>query len=69
MNGAHCSVRTCCLILGGSLLPANYELGALSLLNKAHMEPWRLYFGQPARWPKEIDPDAAYFHRGTGYVV
>jgi hypothetical protein len=33
------------------------------------MEPWRLYFGQPARWPKEIDPDAAYFHRGTGYVV
>ena len=67
--GAHCFVGTSCVILGGSVLPDHCVLGALSLLNKAHTQPWHLYGGQPARQLKAIDPDAAYFHRSTGYVV
>jgi acetyltransferase-like isoleucine patch superfamily enzyme len=67
--GAHCFVGTSCVILGGSILPDHSVLGALSLLNKAHMEHWGLYAGQPARRLKAIDPDAAYFSRLQGYVV
>jgi len=44
-------------------------LGALSLLNKVHSEPWCLYAGQPARRLKAIQADAAYFIRSQGYVV
>jgi hypothetical protein len=44
-------------------------LGALSLLNKVHSEPWSLYAGQPARRLKAIQADAAYFSRRQGYVV
>ncbi len=67
--GAYCFVGTSCVILGGSTLPDHSVLGALSLLNKGHMEPWGLYAGQPARRLKTIDPDAAYFSRLQGFVV
>ncbi len=67
--GAHCFVGISCVILGGSVLPDHCVLAALSLLNNVHTEPWRLYAGQPARQLKAINPDAAYFHRSTGYVV
>jgi acetyltransferase-like isoleucine patch superfamily enzyme len=67
--GAHCFVGTTCVILGGSVLPDHSVLGALSLLNKPHSEPWSIYAGQPARRIKAIDPEAAYFHRSQGYVV
>jgi acetyltransferase-like isoleucine patch superfamily enzyme len=67
--GAYCFVGTSCVILGGSILPDHSVLGALSLLNKAHMEPWGLYAGQPARRLKAIDPNAPYFWRSIGCVV
>ena len=66
--GAHCFVGTACVILGGSVLPDHSVLGALSLLNKSHSEPWSLYAGQPARRLKAIDPGAAYFSRTRGFV-
>jgi acetyltransferase-like isoleucine patch superfamily enzyme len=67
--GGHCFVGTACVILGGSVLPDHSVLGALSLLNKAHNEPWGLYAGQPARWVKAIDHSAAYFRRTRGFVA
>ena len=42
-------------------------LGALSLLNMAHTEPWSLYDGQPVRLLKPIEQAAAYFSRRVGY--
>jgi acetyltransferase-like isoleucine patch superfamily enzyme len=66
--GAYCFVGTSCVILGGSALPDHSVLGALSLLNKVHKEPWGLYAGQPARWVKAIEPSAAYFMRTRGFV-
>ena len=66
--GAYCFVGTNCVILGGSVLPDHCVLGALSLLNKAHSEPWGLYAGQPARRLKSIDPSATYFNRTRGFV-
>lgn len=67
--GAHCFVGTACVILGGGALPDHSVLGALSLLNKPHSEPWSLYAGQPARRIQPIDPEAAYFRRRQGFVV
>jgi acetyltransferase-like isoleucine patch superfamily enzyme len=67
--GAYCFVGSSCVILGGSVLPDHSVLGALSLLNKPHSEPWGLYAGQPAEWRKAIDPSAAYFSRSSGFVV
>lgn len=67
--GAYCFVGISCVILGGSVLPDHCVLGALSLLNKPHSEPWGLYAGQPAERRKAIDPTAAYFSRGNGFVV
>ena len=67
--GSYCFVGTSCVILGGSILPDHSVLGALSLLNKAHIEPWGLYAGQPARRLKVIESSAAYFSRSGGYVV
>jgi acetyltransferase-like isoleucine patch superfamily enzyme len=66
--GAYCFVGTSCVILGGSVLPDHSVLGALSLLNKPHGEPWSLYGGQPARRLKPIDSSAAYFCRSRGFV-
>jgi acetyltransferase-like isoleucine patch superfamily enzyme len=67
--GAHCFVGSNCVILGGSELPHHSVLGALSLLNKAHSQPWSLYGGQPARRLKAIEDSALYFTREKGYVV
>lgn len=66
--GAYCFVGSSCVILGGSALPDHSVLGALSLLNKVHIEAWSLYAGQPARRLKPIDPAAAYFSRQQGFV-
>lgn len=67
--GAYCFVGTSCVILGGAVLPDHCVLGALSLLNKSHTEPWSLYAGQPATRLKAIPADAAYFSRTQGFVV
>jgi acetyltransferase-like isoleucine patch superfamily enzyme len=67
--GAYCFVGSNCVILGGSVLPDHSVLGALSLLNKVHCQPWSLYAGQPARRLKSIDREAAYFSRRQGFVV
>lgn len=67
--GSYCFVGTSCVILGDSVLPDHSVLGALSLLNKAHREPWGLYAGQPAKRVKAIALDAAYFSRSQGFVV
>jgi hypothetical protein len=67
--GAYCFVGSNCVILGGSELPHHSVLGALSVLNKVHRQPWSLYAGQPARRLKAIESSAAYFTREQGYVV
>ena len=67
--GAYCFVGSNCVILGGSVLPDQCVLGALSLLNKPLSETRCLYGGQPARRLKPIDPNAAYFSRSNGFVV
>jgi UDP-3-O-[3-hydroxymyristoyl] glucosamine N-acyltransferase len=67
--GAYCFVGSNCVILGGSALPDQCVLGALSLLNKPLSETRCLYGGQPARRLKPIDPNAAYFSRSNGFVV
>ena len=67
--GAYCFVGSNCVILGGSVLPDQCVLGALSLLNKPFSESWSLYGGQPARRLKPIDANAAYFSRLEGFVV
>lgn len=67
--GAYCFVGSNCVILGGSVLPDQCVLGALSLLNKPQREPLSLYAGQPARRVKAINPKAAYFSRRRGHVV
>lgn len=66
--GNHCFVGTNCILLGGSALPDRSVLGALSVLGKEYEEIHSLYAGNPARRVKQIDADAAYFHRVTGYV-
>ena len=66
--GSHCFVGSNCVILGGSTLPDQSVLGALSLLNKHFEEPWSLYAGQPAKWLKPIDSSSTYFSRSIGYV-
>ena len=66
--GSYCFVGTNCIILGGSTLPDNSVLGALSLLNNSFVEPWILYGGQPAKKIKQIDKDDAFFSRSIGFV-
>ena len=66
--GSYCFVGSNCVILGGSILPDNSVLGALSLLNKPFSEPWKIYAGQPARLIKPIDQTASYFNRPVGFV-
>lgn len=66
--GAYCLVGTRVTALGGSALPDRSVLGAGSVLNKAHVEPFQVYAGQPAKAVKALDPEAAYFHRPSGFV-
>ena len=66
--GSYCFLGSNCVILGGSILPDNSVLGALSLLNKPFSEPWKIYAGQPARLIKPIDQTASYFNRPVGFV-
>jgi len=66
--GAYCLVGTRVTVLGGASLPDRSVLGAGSVLNKAHAGGCAVYAGQPAARVKELDPDAAYFHRSRGFV-
>jgi acetyltransferase-like isoleucine patch superfamily enzyme len=66
--GAYCLVGTRVTVLGGSALPDRSVLGAGSLLNKVHVEECGVYAGQPAARVKNLDPEAAYFHRPRGFV-
>ena len=66
--GAYCLVGTRVTVLGGAALPDRSVLGAGSVLNKAHIEEFAVYAGQPAAKVKAIDPEAAYFHRTRGFV-
>ena len=66
--GDYCLVGTRVTVLGGAALPDRSVLGAGSVLNKAHTEPFRVYAGQPAVSVKVIEPEAAYFHRAQGFV-
>ena len=68
-SGTYCFVGSNCVILSGSVLPNHSVLGALSLLNKAHTQTWRLYAGQPAQWRKPIAPDTANFNSERGFVL
>lgn len=66
--GAYCFVGTSVVVLGGSALPSYSVLGACSLLNRPHAQPWGIYAGQPAVHKKPIDKAAAYFNRSEGFV-
>ena len=66
--GAYCIVGSRVTVLGGAALPDRSVLGAASTLNKAHTEECAVYAGQPAVQVKRLDPEAAYFHRPTGFV-
>jgi len=66
--GAYCLVGTRVTVLGGAVLPDCTVLGAGSLLNKVHIEEYAVYAGQPAKKVKDLDPEAAYFHRQRGFV-
>lgn len=66
--GAYCLVGTRVTVLGGAALPDRSVLGAGSVLNKAHTEEHAVYAGQPAAKVKDLDPEAAYFHRKSGFV-
>ncbi|MBV9658043.1 MAG: acyltransferase [Verrucomicrobia bacterium] len=66
--GAYCFVGTGCVLLGGAALPDRSVLGALSLLNKAHVEPGQLYAGVPARPVVSLPADARFFSRAEGYI-
>ena len=67
--GAYCFVGTGCVLLGGAALPDRSVLGALSLLNKAQVEPGQLYAGVPARLVAPVPADAAFFSRTAGFIV
>lgn len=66
--GEYCFVGTACVLLGGSVLPDYSVLGANSLLNKDHADPYFLYAGNPARPIKQLPKEMAYFTRLTGFV-
>lgn len=66
--GNYTFVGTNVVILGGSVLPDYSVLGAKSLLNKAHVNTYKLYGGVPARELSEIPPAAKYFSRENGFV-
>lgn len=57
------------IILPNSFLPNFSVLGAGSVLNKKYKEEYWLYAGNPARPVKQLEADAAYFNRETGYVI
>ncbi|WP_237421219.1 acyltransferase [Flavobacterium sp. Sd200] len=67
--GDYCFVGTNVVMLGGAVLPGYSVLGAKSLLNKAYTEEWKLYGGNPAKPILDIDKNAKYFSRDTGFVV
>lgn len=66
--GEYCFVGTNVVVLGGARLPERSILGAKALLNKAHLEPARVYGGVPARAIKVVPPEAGYFRRTAGFV-
>jgi acetyltransferase-like isoleucine patch superfamily enzyme len=66
--GEYCFVGTGCVILGGSVLPDYSVLGANSLLNKHHTDPYFLYAGNPAKPIKQLPTEMAYFTRSTGFI-
>lgn len=67
--GSYCYVGTRCVALGGSRLPDNCVLGAMSLLNGALIDTHHLYAGVPARPIKSIPTDASFFRRVSGVVT
>lgn len=67
--GDYCFVSTGVKILGGSHLPDYSVLGAGAVLNKQYVDTYRLYAGVPARSVKDINKDAKYFNRLSGFVI
>ena len=49
-------------------LPDYSVLGAGAVLNKKYDERYKLYAGVPARPVKDIDRNAKYFDRLSGFV-
>jgi acetyltransferase-like isoleucine patch superfamily enzyme len=67
--GEYCFVGTASTILGGAVLPHHSVLGANSLLERAHAEPYRLYGGVPAAAVLTLDAEMGYFTRSDGYIM
>lgn len=66
--GDYTFVGTSSIILPNSCLPSFSVLGAGSVLNKKYTEQYQLYAGNPARPVKQLDSNAVYFNRKSGYV-
>lgn len=67
--GDYAFVGTAVVVLGGARLPEKSVLGAQSLLNKAHTEPFSLYGGVPAKRVAALPEESGYFSRTTGHVA
>lgn len=66
--GDYCFVSTGVIVLGGSSLPAYSVLAAGAVLNKSFTDEYKLYAGVPAKPVKEINKEAMYFNRTSGFV-
>jgi len=66
--GDYAFIGTNTVVLGGAKLPDHCLLAAKSLLNKSHIENWKVYGGVPARIIADLPKDAKYFSRIIGFV-
>jgi len=67
--GSYCMVGTGVVCLGGSEIPDRCIVAAGAVVVGRLREPLKSYAGAPARPVGDVSPDAAYFHRTTGYVA
>ena len=66
--GARGLICTRCVIVPGVTVADRVIVGAGSVVTKDLDKPCSLYAGSPARWRREMDPEAGYFTRPTAHV-
>lgn len=66
--GRNCLIGTRCTILKGAVLPDFCVLGAHSLYNRAFVEEFSLYGGNPASHRRNLNKDGLFFNRSDRVV-
>lgn len=66
--GDYSFVSTSVIILGGSVLPSYSVLAAGATLTKPMKDEWTIYGGIPAHSIKQINKNAKYFSRESGFT-